>query len=260
MSGAFADDMALIEYVAKRFPQVTKQILENEIIRDCATCRTNVAFQIIQQSSSQRSVRYHAPDGYLVGLPMMFQLQCPGCKQFAVWVTYGYSSQSGRVHFLLLSLPSESGVEIPELPSDPPSLRLAYDEAIRSLEANNPMAASVMFRRALQVVTRDILGAPRAKLHQELDWLTKNPNRLNLKLSWDFHSSAYLIKEVSNQGAHPDDDVDLLEFTHDDATAIYHLFLEVVHEVFSIPGVREAARQQLIKRRKITLPGFKVST
>lgn len=258
MSRTFDDDGTLIQYVIKHFPEVTKSIRENEIIRDCATCQTNIAFQIVRKANSQMAVQYDAQDRYVIGLPILYQLQCPGCKQFAVWIVYMFRSEGEQVYYRLLSLPGESGVEIPELPPDPPSLRLAYDEAIRGLEANNPMSASVMFRRALQVITRDILGAPRAKLHQELDWLTKNTNRLNLQLSLDFHSNAYIIKEVSNQGAHPDGDVDLIELTHDDSMALYQLFLEVVHEVFSIPAAREAARHQLMKRRKVSIPGFRV--
>ena len=257
MSGSFSNGASLIQYVIKRFPDVTKQILENEIIRDCSTCRTNIAFQIVQKANSQMRVEYEAHDNrYIIGFPVLYQLQCPGCKQFAVWIVYAFRSQGDTAYCRLLSLPGESGVEIQELPSDPPSLRLAYDEAIRGLEANNPMSASVMFRRALQIITRDILGAERAKLHQELEWLTKNRNRLNLTLSLDFHSNSYLIKEVSNQGAHPD--IDLIEFKHEDAMALYQLLLEVVHEVFSIPAARAAARQQLLNRRKVTLPGFKV--
>ena len=259
MSGAFANNESLIEYVIKRFRDVTKQIKENEIVLDCTTCQTNIAFQIIQKENTQMVVRYASQGRYLIGFPIMYQLQCPGCKQLAVWIVYEFRSHNGTIYYRLLSLPGESGVEIPELPSEPPSLRLTFDEAIRGLEANNPMSACVMFRRALQIITRDILGAPRSKLHRELDWLTKNQNRLNLNLSWDFHSNAYIIKEVSNQGAHPDEDVDLIDLTHEDAKALYQLFLEVIHEVFSIPAAREATRQQLMKRRKIIIPSFQAA-
>jgi hypothetical protein len=61
-------------------------------------------------------------------------------------------------YFRVTSVPSEGLEEIDELPQNPPSLRVAYRQAIRAMDVNAQLAAAAMFRRALQVITRDILA------------------------------------------------------------------------------------------------------
>jgi DNA invertase Pin-like site-specific DNA recombinase len=55
-------------------------------------------------------------------------------------------------YFKVTSIPNEGLEEIDELPQNPPSLRIAYRQAIRATDANAQLAAAAMFRRALQVI------------------------------------------------------------------------------------------------------------
>jgi hypothetical protein len=153
--------------------------------------------------------------------------------------------------YRIAAIPPEGKYEIPELPEDPASLRMAYREAIQCLNNNCPMAAAAMFRRALQIITRDILGAPPSILAKELAWAVGKPNKLGVTLSKAFETNSFILREVGNQGAHPDKDPDLLDFTPEDAGALYEIFLEVVSELFVVPVAARAAKQSLMDRRKI---------
>ncbi len=134
-----------------------------------------------------------------------------------------------------LEIPMNKLIDIPELPEDPPSLRKAYREAVTCLSNNCPMSAVAMLHRALQIVTRDILGAKPGNLADELTYLKNKPNKLGIPLSSDFHENSYIIKEVGNHGAHPDKDPDLIELTQGDAEALHELFLQIVFKLFIEP-------------------------
>ncbi|HTF69960.1 MAG TPA: DUF4145 domain-containing protein [Edaphobacter sp.] len=54
------------------------------------------------------------------------------------------------------------------MPEQPTPLRAAYREAVRAMDANANMAAAAMFRRALQIITRELLGAKPGNLANEL--------------------------------------------------------------------------------------------
>jgi hypothetical protein len=154
--------------------------------------------------------------------------------------------------YRIASIPPEGLQEIPDLPENPASLRRAYIEAMRSLDNNCPMAAAAMFRRALQVITREILGAKPGTLASELNSLIGSKNKLGITLSKSFEGHSYIVKEVGNQAAHPDKDPDLLSFTSEDATDLHAIFLELVSELFVVPAAAAHAKQALMDRRKIT--------
>lgn len=128
-------------------------------------------------------------------------LQCPSCGRHRIWIVF--ADIENRRLYRLLSLPGEDETEIPELPGDPPSLRRAYREAMRCIGANCPTAAAAMFRRALQIITRDILGAPPGNLADELKTLKNKKNALGVALTQDFHDNGYILRETGNQAAHP---------------------------------------------------------
>jgi len=48
----------------------------------------------------------------------------------------------------------------------------------------------------------------------------------------NFAKLGYIIKEAGNQGAHPDLDPDLLDFTLQDAQDVQTIFMELVSELF----------------------------
>jgi hypothetical protein len=205
-------------YVEKTYPDVTESIeSSHRLFEYCPYCKARMGLDIIRHEYICLSFQagplappVKRPDN---DYPYICVFRCPDCQAERRWFLY----RIGNKIYRIISIPGESGAEIDELPADPPALRKAYSEAIRSFDANCPMAAAAMLRRALQVITREILGAPRGNLGAELKYLRGKPNKLGITLSQDFHNNAYIIKEAANQAAHPDEDPDLLSFTEEDA-------------------------------------------
>jgi hypothetical protein len=233
-------------YVASSFPKITDAFLSRTRVVDfCPQCNTSIALEIVKYVYA--AVESGAGFKISQARPHMFILKCPECDSERAWLVY----KAGEETYRLLSIPGDSDVEIPELPADPPSLRKAYSEAVRCMNANCPMAAAAMFRRALQVITRDILGAIPGTLATELRILKGKPNKLGIPLSQDFHGNSFIIKETGNQAAHPDTDPDLLDFTGEDAIALQGIFIEIVAELFIVPEASRKAKEAILKRRKI---------
>jgi hypothetical protein len=118
------------------------------------------------------------------------------------------------------------------------------------MDANAHLAAAAMFRRALQVITRDLLRATPGNLANELNEVvgkTYNGGVVTKK----FADVGYIIKEAGNQGAHPDKDPDLLEFTSQDAQDLQDIFMDLVSELFIVPAAKEKALVEFLARRKI---------
>jgi hypothetical protein len=160
----------------------------------------------------------------------------------------------GKNHwFKVTSVPNEGIEEIEGLPNEPKSLKVAYKQAIRSMDAGAYLAAAAMFRRALQIITRDVIGAKPGKLANELKELVGKEYN-GVKIEQDFADKGYIIKEVGNQGAHPDDDPDLLEFTQQDAKDLQEIFMELVGDIFVYPEIKKKAKAEFLARRKINKP------
>lgn len=249
MGDVFVSQEQFEQYVATHFPEVTQELLKGRIIKFCPGCNTKIGFEILES-------RFNYEGSSNFSHPYSKVIECPECSRGAIWVLYNVRNADQKTSrtYRLVALPGESAHDIAELPSNPPALRKAYHEAIRSLEANNPMAAAAMFRRALQVITREILGVNPGKLAIELKSLMGKTNKLGITLSEDFHENSYIIKEVANQATHPDGDIDLIDLTQEDAQNLYELFLELVGELFVIPTAKEQARRELLARRKVMLP------
>jgi Domain of unknown function (DUF4145) len=121
------------------------------------------------------------------------------------------------------------------------------------MDANAFIAAAAMFRRALQVITRDILSAKPGNLGNELnDVVGKSYN--GVTITANFASVGYIVKEAGNQGAHPDKDPDLLDFTAEDAEDLQRIFMELVSDLFIAPEATKKAKADFLARRKITPP------
>ena len=153
--------------------------------------------------------------------------------------------------YKVTSIPNDGTEEIAELPEEPVALRTAYRQAIRSMDANAYIAAASMFRRALQVITREILKATPGNLANELRSVVGTKYN-GVTVSQDFSDISYIIKEVGNQGAHPDQDPDLLDFTQQDAEDLQKIFMELVSDLFVIPQAKRKAKEDFLRRRKIT--------
>jgi hypothetical protein len=238
-------------YIVNTYPDVTDSLKsEHRIFDFCPYCGVRMGLDVIRREyvyyllpRGPGATRMTTDENY----PYVCVFRCPDCKAERRWFLY----QVGAKTYRILAIPGDSGAEIDELPSEPPALRKAYSEAIQAYDANCPMAAAAMVRRALQVITRGILGAPPGNLGVELRWIKNNTNKLGVTLTQDFHDNAYIIKETANQAAHPDEDPDLLLFNEEDARNLNTLFLDLVTELFVVPEATRRAKEEMIKRRKI---------
>lgn len=246
-----------LAYIQANFAEVTdRRIGERHWDLECPHCKVVRGFDVITLNYSER--RYRNKSGEEPKLPYVCLLQCPVCHSLLHWIVYVMRIESEveadedapNRYFRVASLPAIGSEEIEELPTDPPELRMAYSQAIRAMDANAPIAAAAMFRRALQVITRKILGAPPGNLAGELRQVVgKHYNGVTIRS--DFSDVGYVIKEAGNQGAHPDQDPDLLDFSEQDARDLQGIFLQMAGELFVVPAATKKAREEFMQRRKI---------
>jgi hypothetical protein len=257
----FRNATDLQNFVRENYPEVTdRRIDDDHWDLECTHCKLTRGFQVIRRDISgvdnarryggaiQFKEDFHAPHTYL--------FCCPVCKAFKQWIVLRIQLPTGEPgklehhYFRITSLPSEGLEDIDELPPEPPSLRIAYRQAIRAMDANAHLAAAAMFRRALQVITRDLLGAKPGNLANELNEVVgKTYNGVGV--TSNFAKVGYIIKEAGNQGAHPDKDPDLLEFTPQDTQDLQGIFMELVSDLFIVPAAVQKARDGFLARRKI---------
>lgn len=247
-----------IAYIQANFAKVTdKRFGERHWDIECAHCKVVRGFDVITQNFVQQ--RFRGKEGQEPILPYVYLLRCPVCGGMLHWIIYRITEDQDDVedpppeYYRVISLPATGSQEIEELPADPPELRAAYSQAIRAMDANAPIAAAAMFRRALQVITRNILGATPGNLAGELRQVVGRQHNGTTVRS-DFSDVAYIIKEAGNQGAHPDEDPDLLDFTEQDARDLQSIFLQMAGELFVVPAATKKAREDFMQRRKISPP------
>ena len=252
----FINSNELKWYVMENYPEITDSRIDDDHWDfQCSFCEVTRGFQVTKRAISGDLTNYGQFDQDLDS-PKTYSFRCPVCKGFKQWIIYELSLPDStgkyeRRYFRVSAVPNDGLEEIEELPLDPPSLRTAYKQAIRAMDANANIAAAAMFRRALQIITRDLLGAKPGTLDKELNEVVgKSFNGGTISTS--FASVGYIIKEAGNQGAHPDKDPDLLDFTPEDAEDLQNIFMEVVSELFVIPAAKERAKQEFMARRKIT--------
>ena len=220
----------------------------------CDFCQKDVFLRI--------SSRWHDSPYSKGNLPnfVTFFIQCPNCKRqsFILAVVlprlekYDGGSKCVYDHYKLFNLPTqESQFETKDIPKEHTLLKKTVLEAKYTLQHSQFMSATIMFRRALQILAKDILGAKGNTLFKQLEWLKTNENNLKVNLTELFHDNSKLIRQVGNQGAHPDEDKELQEFTEKDANAVHDLFLLLVNEVFVIPAKLKAMKSELTERRKL---------
>ncbi len=259
----FKSDLELIDYVSATYPEVTDQRIDDEhwdLICTSPVCQAVRGFQIVRREVHGHWSRRYATKEFeedFFTAPKTYYFRCPVCKAFKVWIVYEFSfadpaDRNNRIkqYFRVTSLPAEGIEEINELPAQPAALRIAYRQAIRAMDANAHIAAAAMFRRALQVITRDLLGAKPGTLANELNQVVGKVFNGGV-ITEDFANIGYIVKEVGNQGAHPDRDPDLLDFTPQDAEDLQRIFMELVSELFIIPEATRKAKADFLARRKI---------
>lgn len=254
------------DYIVASFPEVS----DNRIDKShwdllCTTCKVVRGFQVTKRVNRFFGTEYNVRQEDRAAATCYF-FKCPVCGSFKQWIVFEIAferdsrtekDQQGvplketyNRYFRVTSLPPEGLEEIAELPAEPPALREAYRQAIRASDANAHIAAAAMFRRAVQVITRDFLGAKPATLAAELkEVIGKTYDGVTITQS--FADVGYIIKEAGNQGAHPDVDPDLLSFTAADAADLQKIFMELVTDLFVVPAAVRKTRADFLKRRKI---------
>jgi hypothetical protein len=190
-----------------------------------------------------------------------FLIQCPSCERKSFLGTIvlselitseGATSKWRYEYYELFVFPAqEARYELADIPSSYPSLIKTVSEALFCLENSQFISAAIMFRRALQILAKDILGAKGKELFDQLEWLKTNPNSLGINLTNMFHDNSELIRKIGNQGAHPSEDLTLQDFTEEDANALHDLFIIIINEVFIVPAKMQALKNDLKSRRKI---------
>ncbi len=255
----FASKKEQFDYIKETYPEVTDSRINDEHWDlHCPQCQTTRGFQVIERSEGRTPTTYHNSYSVDNEAPIAIYFRCPVCKKYKQWVLYkifqyegdGKNRVNATRYYRVASLPGEGIEDIAEIPKEPTALRVAYKQAIRAMDANANIAAAAMFRRALQVITRNILGATPGNLANELkEVVGKKFN--GVTISNDFANVGYIVKEAGNQGAHPDDDQDLLDFTAPDAQDLQQIFMEIITDLFVVPETAKKAREDFLKRRKI---------
>lgn len=259
----FATQEEQPKYIKENYPEVTDSRLDDDHWDlHCANCNVVRGFQVIHRGYITQQGRYASAFSIDYDSPRVTYFQCPVCHTYKLWVLFRTVSnevdENGKEQYVerlyrITSIPSEGIEDIKELPEEPKALRIAYKQAIRAMDANAHIAAAAMFRRALQIITRNILGAASSSLANELNSLVGKEFN-GVQLTNNFATNGYIIKELGNQGAHPDKDPDLLDFTQQDAEDLQGIFMELVGELFIAPEAMKKAKQEFMQRRKITLP------
>lgn len=154
--------------------------------------------------------------------------------------------------FKVFSLPTEERSYIlQDIPGKYPQLSQTVGEAMFCMHHGQLIAATIMFRRAIQIIAKDILGAEGNSLAKQLDWLRDHNNSLSVNLTDLFHENADLIRKVGNQGAHPDVDEDLQTFEKEDVHALHDLLLAIIGEIFIRPQKEAELKKSLKANRKL---------
>lgn len=244
------------KFIEEKYELFDESCFSDKTFKDyCPKCGVRVGLQIeaknvgATQIQINRTVYKQGPNW---DLPFNFVAKCPDCESYKIIFLYRIPiSEKDFKYYKLFTIPDNDIYSIPELPPEYPSLVSTYEEAVKCMQVRSFKAAATMFRRALQIIVRDILGADNWKLADSLKKLKNQPNKLGVVLSEDFHNYSYIIKETGNQGAHPDNDIDLIEFTEEDATDLMNIFLEVVNELFIKPTLLKQAAENLQRKRKI---------
>jgi hypothetical protein len=242
----FRNEDELKHYVIQNYPEVTDNRMDGshwDLM--CTRCNLVSGFQVIKRGIAMQPTPYNRQGERDYAAPTTYYFRCPVCAGYKIWLVFELSlvhEDDQHYHYYRApSLPSEGLENFHELPDDPPALRTAYRQAIRATDAN----AASMFRRAVQVITRNILGAKPGNLANELNAVAGHSYN-GVTITTNFASVGYIVKEAGNQGAHPDQDPDLLDFTAQDAEDLQRIFMELVSELFIVPEATKKAKAEFL--------------
>jgi len=171
----FQDKDAERKYIVENYSEVTDdRIDDNHWDILCSKCNIVRGFQVVRTTYTAHTGQY---GGVIFDAPTTIYFKCPVCGTYKLWVLFHIyvdevradgKTYSPQRWYKVTSIPSDSAEDIEELPEEPKALRTAYRQAVRAMDANAHIAAAAMFRRALQIITRDILKAKPGNLVKEL--------------------------------------------------------------------------------------------
>jgi hypothetical protein len=235
--------------------------VESEIPGTCDVCQRDAFFKVYSQeyanpySSRSSGIRF-----------VVILVQCPSCKRKSFLQTVQLAGEEKiesddetapetkdvYKYYKLYCLPTiEENYANKDIPDEYVSLKNTISEASFCLSHSRNLAAAILFRRAIQILAKDILGAIGKTLYLQLEWLKENENKLKIDLTDVFHDNSKIIKDIGNQGAHPDDDMTLHDFTKEETNGLHDLFVSIVHEVFIKPVRLKALQEELKQSRKL---------
>lgn len=234
---------------------------KDELDGFCEGCQKDVFFKIHSRS-------YQHTNFIKLRIPtfITYFIECPRCNRtrFINFVLLEENVYFGKDTFdeeiinkryelyQLYSIPTnDENFVCKDIPDNYETLKESVSEALYTMNHGKLISSAIMFRRSLQIIVKDILGAKGNTLFKQLEWLKVNTNLLSIDLTNLFHDNSKLIKDVGNQGAHPDDDITLQNFTKDDVNALHDLFLIIVNEIFIKPAKLKALQEELKKNRKL---------
>jgi hypothetical protein len=256
------DEKEFEEYIKENFECILESnaaLISQELPGTCDSCKRDVFLKVYSRT-------YDKPYSVENGLPRFVNIyiECPSCrrKSFIQTVQFvkqkaigeGNPTQYENIFKLykLYRLPVSGESYINEdIPKQYSSLKKTANEADYCLSNSKFIASAILYRRAIQILAKEVLGGKGKTLFKQLEWLQSNENLLKVDLTEVFHDNAEILKDVGNQGAHPDDDITLHDFTKDDAYGLHDLFISIIHEVFVKPAKMKALQDELKKSRKL---------
>jgi len=174
---------------------------------------------------------------------------CPNCKVYSTFSNRGPNEVlQGQKHAVWSCDLCQHGVFAlgdqiiyPEIRSEAPEeypevVRENYAEALRSLNGNNPKAAVIMARSALQAATRQH-GAKGANLKQEIEYLVDNHVIPKALKDW-----AHELRDGGNLVGHPEPDKPIGMADAEELVALAESLFEYL---YVIPKQLERRRERL---------------
>lgn len=250
------------EYIKINFEciyEANRSLVPSEIPGICDSCGRDVFLKIYSKSYDKPYSDDRIPEFINI------YFECPSCRrksfinsvqfieQKAVQngnsTSYEYTYRLYKIYRLPVS--DENYIN-EDIPSKYSSLRKTATEANYCLSNSKYIASAILFRRAIQILVKDVLGSKGNSLYKQLEWLKTNENILDINLTEVFHDNMKIIKDIGNQGAHPDDDITLHDFTKDDANGLHDLFISIIHEIFVKPAKIKSLQDELKRSRKLT--------
>ena len=132
--------------------------------------------------------------------------------------------------------PPRFEAEISQFIPDGTGIAEALQEAALCSSVGAVMGGCLTARRAIQLIARSN-GTKGKNLAGEID---------SLKISEDLKTIAHSVRLIGNETAHPDPD-DWNNVDNGDLEALLHLALELVRQLYEVPGRVERLRQRTIE-------------